>query len=118
MARQYLSNGLIVAQRRPVAAHEGEEIGRETTLWKSVECAERGVDSPVFAPDFHCRGLGSGDPAVPDSGLSSTGTRRCRDGAVAGLAGTVAAGVADHLRDALRLPVVGRVRYPDRHADC
>src|SRR5258707_2357366 len=97
--------------------NKGEQRGRAEGPDRHVEGAERGVDPAVFVPDIYRGGLGSDHPFVPDSALSNSGARRCRRGAVAGLAGTAAAGVAHHLRHDLRLPAVGAVRDSRGHAD-
>jgi hypothetical protein len=79
-AGQYLSNELILEQSR----NRGEEIG--PVAESLVESVERCVGEAVPVSDFHRGRLGFGDPAVQDSALPDSGTRRCRCRIVAGLA--------------------------------
>src|SRR3954454_9847900 len=82
-----------------------------------IKSAERGVGSAVFVPGFHRDRLGSNDPAVQDPALSNPGARRCGGGAVARLAGTDGAGLADHLCDDLRIFALCGVRHSGGDAD-
>src|SRR5581483_6168434 len=113
-AGQYLSKRLISME---IEAREEVPLVRGKSGRISVEGAERALGTAVPVPAFHYRRLGSDDPDIQDPALSNSGSRRRHRGFVAGLAGTGAAVVANHLCNDLWFSTVGCVRHSRGDAD-